>query len=324
MLFFFYGEDDYRSREKLVQMKEKFIQDVDSSGCNIVTLDEKITVESFAREFAQGGFLASKKLIVIKNLLQQNISKALFEVVVEYIDKDQGDQDDNMVVFYEDNLPHSSKKALSGDRLKLWKKLSAFKYSIEFKRLPDFKLVAYLQSEFQKYDKLINSKLANLIISMVGNDLWLLNNEVIKLSHYNQDKEITEESIKELVSSSLNDNIFLLTEKMADKDNLGATKLLQDQLTLGVNSQYLLSMIIRQYRILLQMKAALDEGMNQGDLARYLSLHPFVVKKSMGAVKKHSILELKEIYDKLLNLDRSLKSSKLRPATLLNLFVAGF
>jgi len=324
MLFFLYGEDDYRSQEKLNQIREKFIKDIDESGYNIVVLDDKITVENFTKEFSQTGFLASKKLIIIKSLLKQNISKELAEVILEYLNKFKDDQEENIIVFYESNLPHSSKNPLVGHKLKLFQKLNSFKYSQEFKKLIDNKTVEWIQENFKKRDKIIDRKLANKILALAGNNLRILKNEITKISNYNQAEEIKEKSIDELISASLNDDIFLFSDKLANKKKTEALKLLNEQLLAGVNPIYLMTMIIRQFRILLQIKSALEEGISSGQLAKYLSLHPFVIKKSIASAQLYSLEEIKIIYKKLLDLEKKIKSSGLKSKTLLNLFVLDF
>jgi len=327
MLFFLYGEDDYRSSEKLNQIKKKFIEKVDESGYNIVILDEDITIEKFTKEFSQTGFLARKKLIIIKNLFKQVISKELAEVILEYLNKFKNDEDENIIVFYENNLPHSKNPKnnyLSGDELKLFQKLKTFKYSQESKKLADYQVVKWIQEEFKENGKNIDKKLADKLFALVGNNLRFLKNEISKISNYNQELDIKEESIDGLVSASLNDDIFLFSDKLANKKKTEAIQLLNEQLRSGANPVYLLTMITRQFRILLQIKSALEENINQVNLAKYLSLHPFVIKKSIASAQLYSLEELKLIYQKLLNLDEKIKSSGLKPQTLLNLFVLDF
>ncbi len=331
MLFFLYGEDDYRSNQKLKQIKEKFIKDVDESGYNIVVLDENITVEKFSKEFSQTGFLARKKLIIIKNLLKQSITKDLGEIVLNYLNKFKNnnnqvkiDEDDNIIVFYEVGLPHSKKEPLSGVKLQIFKRLDASKYSQEFKKLDNYKIIQWIQEEFKKNGKLIDKKSADLILAIAGNNLWVLKNEIDKLSNYTKSKEINNQDFKGLISTILNDDIFLFSDYLAQNNKKMSLKLLDDQINSGVNSIYLLTMIIRQFRILLKIKSALEEGVAENKLASYLSLHPFVIKKSMASVKLYSLENLKEIYHKLLGLDQKMKSSKLKSKTLIDLFILSF
>lgn len=338
MLFFLYGEDDYRSKEKLNEIKKKFIKDVDESGYNIVLLDENITVEKFSKEFSQTGFLARKKLIIIKNLLKQNITRDLEDIVLNCLnkfknhkeqvrynkDQAESDKNDNIIVFYESWLPHSKKEPLSGVRLKIFKKLDSFKYSQEFKKLDNYKTIQWIQKEFEKNGKTIDKKSADLILASAGNNLWVLKNEIDKISNYTKNKEINEKDIKGLISMILNDDIFLFSDYLAQNNKKMALKLLDDQIDSGVNSIYLLTMIIRQFRILFRIKSAMGEGVTENRLASYLSLHPFVIKKSIASVKLYSLNDLKKIYRKLLKLDQKIKSSKLKSKTLIDLFILSF
>ncbi len=319
MLFFFYGEDEYRSSLKLQQIKEKFIKEIDPSGYNIVNI-ENINIENISKEFSQTGFLSSKKLVIIKNLLKQKISKDLADYLLEEIDKMSDEKEDNILVFYEDNLPYSKKQALSGDKLKIWKRLSSLKYAQDFAKLEDYKVVAWIIERFKEGGKVIEKSLSEEFLALCGNDLRVLSNEIEKLSNYCENSKVTKQDILLMSSQSVSENLFLFAEKLAEKKKSDAIKLLNEQINLGTSAQQILSMIIRQYRILLEIKSAISDNVSDSNLAKHLSLHPYVIKKSIALAKLYSLDDLKEIYKKLLELDVKLKSSKLKPKTVLNLF----
>lgn len=320
MLFFLYGEDAYSSSEKLKQIRDKFVRDIDKSGYNVVILDEKITIEKLAKELSQSGFLVSKKLVIVKNLLQNQITKDLSSYIIEYISSLDAKDETNILVFYEDeNL--SSKGAPTGEKLKVFNVLKSSKYSQEFKKMSNEKIISWIISKFKENNKKIDAKLADMLIAKSGDNLWILENEINKISNYENSENISKESIEILASSALNDDIFLFCEKIADKKKNEALKLLSHQLQLGVSPMYILSMIMRQFKILLQIKSAIDEKVPLGNLPKYLSLHPYVVKKSQATAQKYSLDELKNIYKKLLKLDKDAKSSKLDFSTLMGIFI---
>lgn len=319
MLFFLYGEDDYRSSLKLQQIKDKFIKEVDPSRYNVVNI-ENPDIESLSKEFSQTGFLANKKLVIIRNIFQQKINKEFADFLIENISKLQNEQDDNILVFYEDNLPNSKKEPLSGEKLRIWKSLEQLKYKWEFEKLPDFKLVKWIIDEFKELGKTIDKKDAEEFLGLIGNDSFAISNEIQKVVNRSSADKILRDEMKQIISPIVNENMFLFTEKLAEKKKTEAIKLLNEQMSLGISVQQLLAMIIRQYRNLLQIKSALEDGIPSANLAKHLSLHPFVVKKSIGQANLYSLSELKEIYRKLLELDIKTKSSKLKPKTILNLF----
>lgn len=136
--------------------------------------------------------------------------------------------------------------------------------------------------------------------------MWILSSEIDKLIALKRGSEITVEDVKNSNLSKIDDNIFNLTDAVGNKDIKQALKLLHDNMEEGANEIYLLTMIVRQFRILLQIKKA-SEG-NKRVIAKELGLHPFVVQKAMGQVGKYTLERLKEIYKKLLETDIALKT----------------
>ena len=104
MPLFLYGDDDYRSGQKLKEIKEDFKLKVDPSGVNITTFDgADFDLEKFNNASAQQGFLAAKRLVIVKNLLAAKLDKDRSEKLAEII-KSLNDSD-NSYVFWESGSP---------------------------------------------------------------------------------------------------------------------------------------------------------------------------------------------------------------------------
>jgi DNA polymerase III delta subunit len=82
-------------------------------------------------------------------------------------------------------------------------------------------------------------------------------------------------------------------------------------------------MIIRQFRIMLQIKSMSEAGreVDKYSLGRSLGIHHYAVQKTLPLVQKYSFEELKKIYRQLLEIDIKMKSSKVSKAALLDKFV---
>jgi DNA polymerase III delta subunit len=216
MIFFIYGDDDYRSSLKLQQIKNRFIQEFDPSGYNIVNI-ENPDIESLSKEFSQTGFLANKKLVIIRNIFGQKISKEFVDFLMESMSKLQNENEDNILIFYENNLPNSRKQALSGEKLRIWKSLEQLKYKWEFEKLIDFKLVKWIIGEFKKAGKIIDKKDAEELLGLIGNDSFALSNEIQKVVSRSTTDKIVREEMKQIISPIINENMFLFTERLAEK-----------------------------------------------------------------------------------------------------------
>ena len=72
---------------------------------------------------------------------------------------------------------------------------------------------------------------------------------------------------------------------------------------------YLLTMIARQYRIIIKVKAAMDGGYNTpDDIARYVKESPYPVKKAQPLARAYSFTELDHIMERLLTADMAMKT----------------
>jgi DNA polymerase III subunit delta len=314
MIFFFYGDDTYRAWQKVKQIRDKFRQEVDKSGFNTLLLDgNEMTLEQFNEAVSQAGFLASKRLIVIKNIFNHKGLSNLKDDIITYLKKQTDSPDENYLLFWQEGSPDK--------RSALYKKLSTYKYVNEFEPLNNFKLIAWAKSEIDKLGGKITPPALNLLTANVGNNLWQLSSEINKLVNYKSGQNIIEQDIEIMTRGKIDENIFNLTDAIANKQPDRAIKLLHGQLAQGVNEQYLLTMILRQFRILLQLKSLVELNSSASDINKTTGLHPFVIKKSLPLLSKYSLAELKKIFNNLIKLDLDMKSSSIDKKTFLNLFI---
>ena len=314
MIFFFYGDDTYRAWQKVKQIRDKFRKEIDKSGFNTMLLDgPEMTLEKFNEAVSQTGFLADKRLIIIKNVFNHKDLSKLKDDLIVYLNKQADSSDENFLLFWQEGLPDK--------RTALFKKLSTYKYVNEFEPLNNFKLTAWAKAEIDKAGGKITPPALNLLTANVGNNLWQLSSEINKLVNYKNGQNIIEQDINLLTRGSVDENIFNFTDAIASKQSIKAIKLLQDQLSQGANEQYLLSMILRQFRILLQLKSLVGANSSASDINKATRLHPFVIKKSLPLLAKYSMDDLKKIFNRLVQLDLDMKSSPIDNETFLDLFI---
>lgn len=326
MIIFIYGEDSYRSRKKINQLKDKFLKEVDPSGLNLLNLSgENLDLDTFIKTVFASPFLAKKRMVVIENLLSLNKSKTLKEELLKLFTERKDKNSDNILIFYEQNIGRKESK----DKLFLW--LAKQRYAQEFSFLTNAELSRWLKSEASSRSAFIDSKSAELLISFIGNDLWQLSSELDKLVAYKsnfQEKiladaakvSITEADIKLLVKGKINEDIFALTNSLAKKDKKTALRLFHEQLSAGLNPLQVLSMLIWQFRILLQAKDLIKNQPNS-KLSSRLGVHPYVAQKALLGSKNFELAELKNIYSALLAVDIKIKTGT-DPVLSLDLFIS--
>lgn len=163
---------------------------------------------------------------------------------------------------------------------------------------------------------------AALLISLTSGDLWAIVSELKKLSFYASAKIITENDVKELCAGAVNEDIFALTDALSAKNKTLALKLLNEQYEAGLSDEYLIAMLIRQFKILLQIRTALDKNQSPAEIASQLKLHPYVVKKGLLQARNFSASNLKNYLNQLIHLDFSNKNGLSQIKTELMLLIS--
>ena len=320
MIIFLYGEDTFRSSKKLKQIKDKFIIEVDSSGMNLAVLEgAKLKFEEFNQQVKASPFLARKRMLIIKNLISENKSKEIQKEIVELLNTEsKNPKEDNILIFWE-SVDHSKSKSKSA----LWERLVKEKFAEQFQPLKPAQLNSWIESEISKQEAKIEKAAIPLLAALVGNDLWQMTTEIEKLINYCQNNPITATDIDSLVKAKFDDNIFNLVDALGNNNKKLALKMMSDQFNLESDEMYLLAMLIRQFRILLQTKDLSENNphLSKEKVAQNLKIHPFVAQKALWQIKNFSLDKLKQIYGKLLEIDYKLKTSTIKPQVLFDLFI---
>jgi len=342
MIIFIYGEDTFRSREKLKELKEKFIEKADPSGNSIVCINgETTSIEKVNEATAAHSLFSRKRLIIIENIFS-NKSKELINQVAEYINnkltaekKDKkksavgdstSEKEDNVIIFWDD---------ISGEKMgrnKLFTLLSKTDYCQNFELMSNTQTITWIRKKAKAKGINIRQQAAVRLSSLFGSDLWQIGNEINKLANYKLGRTsqlikgqtevlIEVNDVDQLARGNYDENIFALTDAISNKNKNQALALFENEIAAGAAESYLMHMIIRQFRILVQIRQSLDLGHTSRKIISQLRLHPYVVQKTMSQVRNFSLPVLKNIFSHLVEIDQKLKTGQVDIKTAINLLI---
>jgi len=315
MLIFLYGEDTFRSKQKLHEIIQEY-KKIHKSGLNLVTIDYQSAggFEDLKRELETVSMFKEKKLIILKGaLLSPEFEKPLLDYK-ENLLKDKA----NTIVFFEDGKADSRKS--------FFKFLEKNSKSQEFKPLSGLQLLSFAKREFQKYGIKIKKEALKQLVIFCGNDLWRLSNEIIKLAAFKikeKGQEIGLKDVEQMVNSEIEGDIFKTIDAIARKNKKQALGLLHSHLEDGDSAPYLLSMINFQFRNLLLIKDLLEKRTQYHLISQKAGLHPFVVRKSYELCQRFTLSEIKKIYQRIFQADLNIKTGKTEPQTALDMLISG-
>jgi DNA polymerase III subunit delta len=317
MILFLHGSDTYRSRQKLKELKDKFIKEVDPQGYNLSLLLGSDTTISAVMEAAMASpFMADKRMVILEELSALKMSdkeEAMFiEIVGTLLEQD------TIFVVWEGALGKRDLKK------KIFKAIQQTKYIIPFEAWNAQQVAGWMAQELTNAEITIGNDALQSLSLAVDDDLWKAQSETKKLIAYckgNQRNSLDNEAIKLMIAGGSQDNIFALVDAVSQANTKDALMRLHDQLKSGSHELEILSMLMRQYRILQQVKDGLDKGMAPDQIAQSFGLHPFVAKKMSGQARKFSQEQLSVAYERLTTLDKMIKSSGLSGKTLASITV---
>ncbi|PIT95101.1 DNA polymerase III subunit delta [Candidatus Falkowbacteria bacterium CG10_big_fil_rev_8_21_14_0_10_39_9] len=338
MIIFFYGDNNFKAKQKIGELKKKFFQEVDPNEHSFNILDGATTnLTEIGQTINTGSLFTKKRLTLIENILS-NKKPSFLEEFLEYLQKNNLEKSDDILVIYEPKIKSQKDKimktSLNGEKdsalavkeKKLFEFLSQQKFVQEFKSLAPSELSTWIKSEVEKRGSSIKPGAIQELIKHSGNDLWSLNNEIDKLVNYKRVGDIPTEienlDIEKICSQATDDNIFALTDALGSKNRALAFKILEDQYRLDAADEYLLAMLLRQFKIILQLKVALNNGENLNRIGPSLGLHPYVAQKSATQAQYFSLEQLKELISGLTHLDYLNKTGQTDFRTGLNLLLA--
>ncbi|UAC47312.1 DNA polymerase III subunit delta [Bacillus aquiflavi] len=205
------------------------------------------------------------------------------------------------------------------ERRKLTKELKRKAETIEGKKLNERELKEWIHERASLHSILIDEDAVDLLLLLVGTNLFLLTSEIDKLALYA--KHIDIHTVEKLVSRSLEENIFHLVDKIVHRKIDEALRIFYDLLKQNQEPIKILSIISGQFRLIYQVKELARQGYGEKQIAGYLKVHPYRVKLAAGQARFFSNEELIRKIDLLSQADYEMKTGAMNKVLIIEMFL---
>lgn len=321
MLYILYGEDDFSLKEALAELKEKLgaeglgPADISVLEGNKLSLDELMAICDTIP------FLAAKRMVIVDGLLSRFEQKGRHPRTRPELGEWRA------LNGYIATMQPSTILVLVDGKLRkdnpMLKELTPRAKVREFSPVRGAALHDWVLSRLREKGGDISPTALRLLTDLVGDNLWILCNEIDKLYLYALGRRIEEGDVQLLVSYVQEANIFALVDAIIQRKAAAASRLLHQLIDGGATPPYLLFMITRQFRLLVQAKELSKQRLPTVELIGRLGVpSEYVLRRVMAQAREYSLDQLREIYDKLLDTDMSIKTGLLKGGLALDLLVA--
>jgi DNA polymerase-3 subunit delta len=325
MLYILYGQDDFSLSQAVGRIKAD-LGDRETVAANTTNLDgRRLTLGELRSKCDTAPFLCSHRLVTVERLLGR------FDAKQSKSRSRKGKSGNGLAEWeefdsYIEQMPETTVLMLVDEDVKgnnpLLKRISSLAEVRTFPLLRGKDLKAWIRQRVKADGRDITSEAVNLLAELIGGDLWAMDGEIQKLLLYSQDRPISEDDVRQLVSCIQEANIFALVDAVAEGRAQLAHQLLHRLYDEGVAPTYILTMITRQFR-LIAVARDLGKGLSRAQIQDRLGLKSsYALDKALSQAKRYDFERVKQAYDKLLETDLAIKTGRYSDKLALELLLA--
>ncbi len=308
MVYLLYGNNEYLINKEIEKINKQTNElSINTYDLEDTLLNQIIDDASFVDLFSE------YKNIIVDNsyIFTGTTNKKLKEQDTTILEEYLNNQNPNT------NLIFIVNKDKLDERKKITKLIKEKGKVLEFNKDLDNKSI--IKSLFEDYK--IDNESINLLIDRVGNDIYLLENEIDKIKLYkDNNKNITKDDILLLTNKNINTDIFNLIENIINKDINNAYYEYKEIIKFEEPIKILI-MLANQFRIIYQSKELYKKGLTEGEIASYIGIHPYRIKLALNKSRNYESKTILNYLYELANIDINIKTGKIDPNLALELFI---
>ena len=354
MFYVFHGDDTFSCAEELASLIAK-MGDPEMTGLNTTRLDGRsIALDELEHHCDTMPFFADRRLVIVYGMLTRLAQKEPALATQSAEPQEQGErargervrgervrgervrgerarQELDALVAYLPELPPTTRLIFVEEHeipsnhpiLKLAQKSDAG-YVKAFELPMGGALVRWIQKRVKQAGGQITPDATRALSTFVGSDLYQLNQEIEKLVAYTDGKRpIAEGDVNLLTPHAREANVFEMVDALGRRDGKTASHMYHQLLDAGEHPLALFGMIVRQFRLLIQVKELAPRLLTPEAIARELRQNPYPIKKTFNQSKNYSMSQLQVVYHQLLETDAAIKTGQLDAIVALDLLIAG-
>lgn len=204
----------------------------------------------------------------------------------------------------------------------LYKAVVKYGQAVEFKKPTEKDLGTWIKKRCKENGMGMSEGVLNLFLQTVDHDMKNIDGELQKLMAYKgEETEIKAEDIRAVCTVSLEARVFDLVRAVAEKRPEKAVQIYHTLLSMKESPYMVLSLITRQFRLILETMLLSQSGMTNDAIGARLEIRDFAVKEYLRQSKRFSAEGWKHAVRDCLQVDLDIKSGKAAEETAVELLI---
>lgn len=299
-----YGEESYL-KEYYISLLKKKIVDPAFEAFNLHQFEGKDTSLDDILKDAQMIPMMSEYNFVLVHDYPVEKSKSDLKLLIEFL---EDVPESTIIIFHYDAVQPDTKSA--GFK----KMISAFDNAgavVNLEKRSENDVAKLLVSGAKKRGSALDINNAKYLISVSGNDLKILLNELDKLSYFAQGQEITKSIIDNMATKCLQARVYDLSKAVVAGDTDAAYSIIDILFGMKEDPILILAVIGGVYVDMYRVKCAKTAGYSYDDVAKHYNYKgkEFALRNASRDCAGLSENQLRQSLDEIMNTDLKLKST---------------
>ena len=220
LLYILFGQDDFSRSESLEEIKRS-IGDPSLLVANITELDgQQMTLDQLRSVGKTVPFLSERRLVIIKGLLERFDPKTKFGRQKKPASSANQHDECKLWVSCLSNMPDSTTLVLVDDGVgsdnPLFNALSGRAEVKSFPLLRGATLRQWVEVRVREEGGSISPQAVDLLAKLVGSNLWIMKNEINKLTLFTSGRRIETEDVSKEVSYAQQASVFAMVDAILE------------------------------------------------------------------------------------------------------------
>jgi len=309
-VYYFYGEEKLLLERSIKAIKQKVLP---------------VGLEDFNFERYASDKLSPKQIVELAMNLPFMAEKRI--LVIDYVAGKENQEGVKGLIDYlaQPNpqccLIFCGEKALAKTGA-LNKALQAAAEVVEFASLKGKVLEGWIRDYLEQNGRTIQKDAVEYLSAINSFDLEIMEKELDKLLLYTTGQgEITKQQVLDIVTKTVEANIFDLSDALGNRHAREAIQVLRDMLVLGEPALKITATLVKHIQNLILVKDYRTRGWNDTQIKEKTKLHPYVIKKSTTQANRFTMVQLITALELLLAAEVELKSSGRSAQEILEQFI---
>ena len=183
---------------------------------------------------------------------------------------------------------------------------------VTFAPLKDRELTSFVTEQFRRAGRECDERTADYLIFISGTDTNLLSREIQKIASYHPDvPQIHPDDVRSLATPSLESSVFQMVDAVVSSQQARALSLMRSQLLNGQDRVFILAMLLRQFRILQQIKILQYEKKSREVLLSSLGVPAFAAEQYIRQAAAYTGGQIKQAVRICFDTEYAVKSGSL-------------